>query len=247
MRGALEGAGIVVTRPAGAHDKLARLLAADGARVLPFPALRITPLDEPVPAGPFDAVLFTSPTAVHHAPSRLEAKLPPLRLAPGEGTRKALASASIEAVLAPQQGAGLAALLAELPPTKLVRKRLLVVCGKPVNQASIEALRERGAEPVVLPTYRRESMREAHPLDEWLASDAVDVIMASSTAAVDAMNTLANIDLRERLWIASSARVAEAIHSGGGRVAALATSAEAHAMQAAVRGWWRQQKSGDRP
>lgn len=247
MRRALEGAGIVVTRPGGVHDKLATLLAADGARVLPFPALRITPIEAVAPTGPFDAVLFTSPAAVCHGAARFDAALPSLRLAPGQGTREALANVGIENVFAPRQGAGLATLLAELPGTKLADKRLLVVCGEPVNRASIAALREHGAKPVVLAVYRREPVREVQPLDKWLASDAVDVIMASSTAVVKAMGTLANIDLRERSWIASSARVAGAIRANGGRIAAMAASAEAHNMRAAARAWWRQQKTGDSP
>ena len=246
MRPALEGAGIVVTRPGGARDRLATLLEADGARVLPFPALLITRRDEPAPAEPFDAVLFTSPAAVHHGAPRLGA-LPPMRLAPGQSTREALTGAGIGGVFAPQQGAGLAALLAELTATRLAGKRLLVVCGEPVNQANIAALRERDAEPVVFVAYRRVPVREAQPLDEWLASGAVDVIMASSTAAVRAMSTLANIDLRDRSWIASSERVAEAIRSGGGRIATTAASAEALDMRAAARDWWRQQESGGRP
>lgn len=246
MRRRLEGAGIVVTRPGGTRDRLAVLLAAEGARVLPFPALRLVPQDKPAPAEPMDAILFTSPAAVEFGLPRLKTPLPALRLAPGQGTRAALVEGGMDFVFAPSGGAGLAALLTELPACELAGKSLLVVCGSPVNEANLEVLEEHGARPLVFSAYRRDAVREPRPLKDWLESGAVDVIMASSTAAVKAMTGLADINLQRRDWIASSTRVAETIRAAGGRIATTAASAEADDMAAAAREWWHnKQHSGD--
>ncbi|MDN5864511.1 MAG: uroporphyrinogen-III synthase [Gammaproteobacteria bacterium] len=245
MPGRLEGAGIVVTRPDGLRDELARRLAAEGARVFPFRAFHIEPLDAAPPAGPFDAVLFTSPTTVRRGLPRLAKPLPELRLAPGRGTRAALIESGIGQVFAPRGGAGLAPLLDELPSNRLAGLRLLVVCGRPLNEANLATLTEHGARVTAFPVYERKPVEQADALAEWLQAGAVNVIMASSVAVVKAMSRLPGIDVRSVDWIVSSARTAEAVHSMGGRVAVQSQSAEAEAMTAAACRWWSSDE-GDR-
>ncbi|MGH8271192.1 MAG: uroporphyrinogen-III synthase, partial [Gammaproteobacteria bacterium] len=98
----LEGARIVVTLPAGMQDRLALRLAAEGARVLSFPALDLVSVEsaEP-PAGEFDCAFFVSPAAVRYGLPYLSKRLPLCLLAPGEGTRAALIAAGAGDALAP--------------------------------------------------------------------------------------------------------------------------------------------------
>lgn len=239
MPGRLEGARIVVTRPGARRDELARRLGEEGARVLPFPALHIQPLADTPPTGPFQGILFTSPTAVRCGLPGLPKPLPKLCLAPGQGTRSALAEGGIKAAFAPRGGAGLTPLLAELPGDRLAGLSLMVVTGRPVNEAGLRRLAEHGAKVKVFAAYARQPARTAGPLARWLESGSVDVIMASSTAAVRTMHRLPGIDLRQSAWLVSSERVANAVRNAGSRVVARAASAEAAAMTTAACRWWR--------
>lgn len=55
---------VLVTRPRGQAEATARRLAALGHEALRAPVLDVVPTEEPVPAGPFDALLVTSSNAV---------------------------------------------------------------------------------------------------------------------------------------------------------------------------------------
>lgn len=239
----LEGARIVVTRPAGAQDRLARRLAGAGARVLSFPVLEIVPLDALPPAGEFDCALFASPAAVRHGLPRLAGRLPEKLFAPGEGTRAALAAAGVAGVSAPGSGAGLSALLAALVPDALAGQRLLFVCGRPLNRRSLRALAARGAEVTPFVSYARRAVADLQPLAELIRTGGADVIMASSTAAVAAMADLPGI--AGSVWIASSGRVARAAERAGGRIAAVAAGAGASDMTAAAIRWWQSEGGHD--
>lgn len=234
----LEGAGIVVTRPEGAEDRLSRRLAAEGARVLAFPALEIAPLDTPIPDGAFDLALFTSPASVRHGWPRLAGRLPKRLLAPGSGTRATLVAAGAGTVRIPARGAGMAALLASLPRKTLAGKRLLLVCGEPLNRKSLDTLAGRGAEVTPWPVYARQPCENPHPLADWIHAGEADVIMASSIAAATALMKLSKSGVTGIGWIVSSPRVARAVAQAGAEVVATAQSAEAGNMSTAAIHWW---------
>jgi uroporphyrinogen-III synthase len=237
MNRKLEGARIVVTRPEDGQERLARLLAAEGARVLAFPALEIVPLAAAGPAGVFDAALFTSPAAARLGTPKL-GTLPSEVLAPGQGTQTALAEAGVKGVLAPQAGAGIAALLAGLSAKRLAGKRLLYVCGEPANRTSLLALEAAGAKITLFAVYARRAAGKPEPLAGWIRHGEADVIMASSVAAVEALLALPKTGVDRIGWIASSARVAGAIAQAGAKTAATGASAEAEDMLSAAIQWW---------
>ncbi len=242
----LEGAGIVVTRPAGADDRLARLLAAGGARVLAFPAFSVAPLESPMPAGAFAAALFTSPAAVRFGWPRLTGVRPKLLLAPGGGTRASLAAAGATGIQMPARGAGLDALLDALPADLLAGKRLLLVCGEPLNRASLRKLAARGAEVAPFPVYARRATRNPQPLTAWIRDGEADAIMASSVAAIEALHELLGDNAGRLDWIVSSRRVADAAQRRGTKPLFLAASAGADDMAAAAADWWQAKDAHDR-
>lgn len=234
----LEDARIVVTRAVGVQDRLAQQLAAEGAQVLSFPALEIVPLDASPPAGEFDCALFASPMAVRYGLPRIAGRLPETLFAPGEGTRTALAEAGAGDAIVPATGAGLEALLATLAPETLAGRRVLFVCGRPLNRRSRHALAARGAEVTPFAVYVRRAVTDPGPLADWIRVGGADVIMASSAAAVAAVAGLPGTGATGLDWIVSSGRVARAVERAGARTAAVAASAGAADMTAAAIRWW---------
>lgn len=240
----LAGARLVLTRPREWADALARSLRAAGAETLGFPALAVEPTTTPAPTGPFDLAIFVSPAAVRHGLPRTGRVLPARVSAPGPGTARRLATAGVSGVVAPARGAGLAALLAEPGLGPLRGRRVLLVCGRPLNRRSVAQLRARGAEVAVFSAYSREPATAPEPLAGWLRRGEADAIMASSAAAVAALGALPGIDWLGTDWIVSSRRVASAVEAVHGRVAATAAGADAAAMTAAAASWWRSATTG---
>lgn len=244
MTARLEAARIVLTRPAAPDDELGGRLATEGAQVLRFPALLVEPLAAPLPPGEFDAAVFTSPASVRHGLARIASALPPLLAATGEGTARRLAAAGVRRVLVPESGAGLAALVGSGAAAQFAGRRVLLVCGRPVNRRSLDLLASHAAEAAAFPVYRRRPNREPEPLAGWLRSGGADAIMASSAAAVAALTDLPGIAWREVSWIVSSRRVAQAVERSGGRTAAVAASADDDDLVAAAIRWWQSARQG---
>lgn len=234
----------MLTRPAAPDDALAERLLEEGARVLSFPAQRIEPLAGAPPAGDFDIAIFTSPASVRHGLARLAASLPPLLAATGEGTARRLAAAGVRRVRVPESGAGLAALLAGGGAAQFAGRRVLLVCGRPVNRRSLGLLASHVAEAAAFPVYRRLPNREPEPLAGWLRSGGADAIMASSAAAVGALTNLPGIAWHEVSWIVSSGRVARAVERTGSRVVAVAASADDDDLVTAAIRWWESARQG---
>lgn len=238
MPAALKHARIVVTRPAAGPDSLSEALRAAGAAVLEFPALTLTATPEAAPAGPFDWIVFTSPAAVDFGWARVSERLPARLAAPGTGTAERLREAGAPAVVAPHEGAGMQALLAEPAFAEaLAGRAVLMVGGHPFNRRGIDQLRARGARPTGFGAYERHPVGDAEPLAGWLRAGRADAIMVSSVAAVEALAALA-LDWGALAWIVSSERVAAAVAARGARVGAVAASAETPALVAAAREWW---------
>jgi|GEM_PF-1596339 len=244
MTAALAGARLVLTRPRDRADALARELQAAGAETLHFPALSVEPTGEAAPAGPFDLAIFVSPAAVRHGLGRVGRILPRRVAAPGPGTARRLAEAGVPGAVSPARGAGLAALFDAPAFGSVAGRRVLLVCGRPVNRRSVAALRARGATVTVFTAYARAPVAAAEPLAGWLRRGEADAIMASSAAAVSALGALAGIDWADTAWIVSSDRVARAVEAAGGRVAVRAAGADADAMTAAAAEWWQSVTTG---
>ena len=238
MTPALARSCFVVTRPSVERGGLAQALQAEGAEVLEFPAQELVATREAPPAGPFDVAIFTSPAAVEFGRERLEESLPGCLAAPGQGTARRVRGLGLGTPIAPSAGAGLAALLDEPElAQRLPGQRVLVVGGRPFKNHSLEQLAARGAQAVGFCAYERLPARDPEPLAGWLARRAADAIMVSSVSAVQALTALRGIAWRDTVWIVSSARVGAAVETSGGRVGAVAASAETDDMVRAAIEW----------
>ncbi|HVL36193.1 MAG TPA: uroporphyrinogen-III C-methyltransferase [Burkholderiales bacterium] len=186
---ALEGRGILVTRPAGQAGPLARRIEAAGGNALAYPALDIEPLAErPLPplAG-LDMVVFVSPTAVCCAFERSTAWTGAAHLAAvGKGTRRELEARGVRDVIAPQEGGDSEALLAEPALQAVQGRRILIVKGEDGRDALAETLRGRGAAVELFECYRRVAPQtDPAPLAAAWDRGEVHAVTATSAQGLD--------------------------------------------------------------
>jgi uroporphyrinogen-III synthase len=161
----LNGAGVLVTRPAEQADKLCRLIAACGGRPIVFPALEIRPTADPETArilltdvDGWDLLVFVSRNAVAFA-RRLLGK-PGLprgqRLAAvGRATAEALADAWRAPDLVPTDRFDSETLLAMDELQSMAGKRVLIVRGHGGRALLGDTLTARGAEVAYAEVYQR--------------------------------------------------------------------------------------------
>jgi uroporphyrinogen-III synthase len=190
--GRLDGAGVLVTRPAHQAARLCALVEARGGRAIRFPALEIRdPLDPAAAAdllraaNAFDRVLFVSANAVERAAPHLPRPLRPALGGVGEGTARALRAQGLEPALVPTTSADSEGLLA-LPGLQAMRgQRVLIVRGEGGRTLLGDALRARGAEVHYAEVYRRAvpTVDPAPLLAIW--PEQVQVVVASSREILD--------------------------------------------------------------
>ena len=188
---ALEGLGIVITRPRAAAEPLARDLEREGARPFVFPALAI----EALPASPaLDGVLallprcrlaiFVSANAVEHglAHARRGGPWPEgVRVAAiGEATAQALRNSGFRDVISPRDRHDSEALLALDPLKSLGGERIVIFRGQGGREALKETLEARGAFVTYAECYRRVCP----------AADAAPLLQAWSRGEVQAVSVL---------------------------------------------------------
>ncbi|MEM5439086.1 fused uroporphyrinogen-III synthase HemD/membrane protein HemX [Paraburkholderia diazotrophica] len=171
---------VVLTRPAGQSDALAKLLHDAGVATIEFPLIEIAPADDEAPLRAalasldrYALVVFVSPNAVDYAFARHDAIWPhalPVGVV-GPGSVAALAKHGVEApaytVISPGAGADdndgarfdsealYAALEGSLGDSAFEGKRVLIVRGDGGREWLADRLREAGAEVETVAAYRR--------------------------------------------------------------------------------------------
>jgi len=212
----LEGATVLVTRPAGTAGAFLRLARTLGARAIAVPGMSLRALDvrHPPRAPTFDAWIFTSPAAVRFG----AAILPPRRarrnlqaFAVGDGTARALARLGITASVPDDRfdSEGVLAIAA----LKRVRGRRIALVGAPGGRDLIgPTLRRRGARVDALDVYVREPPRLTRRHFDAIEAAADPLILLISSA--DALGHLvarlpaAQLErLRSQPLVVSSARL----------------------------------------
>lgn len=188
----LNGAGVLVTRPAHQAERLCGLVEAHGGHPVRFPALEIRDPTDPTAArdllgaaNGFDLLLFVSANAVERATPWLPRPLQPALGGVGEGTARALRARGLEPTILPTASADSEGLLA-LPALQAVRgKRILVVRGEGGRPLLGDALRARGAEVRYAEVYRRTlpAVDAAGLLADW--PQRVHVVVATSREILD--------------------------------------------------------------
>lgn len=243
----LDGARIVITRPAGTATALMRAVRDCGGEplLLPGSSLR-APADVSAArrglkaALACDAVIFTSPAAV-----RFARRLTPLTsratvIAPGTGTRRALQRAGLAEARTPlrEDSEG----LLELEVLQHVRGRRIGIVGAGGGRGLLaDELTRRGAEVLHAFVYRRVPARLVRGHFDALLRDGPEqrlyVLLSSAEALGNILDALPG-DARRALLagtaVVSSARLAEAAHLAGFASVLPANSARADDMLASI-------------
>jgi uroporphyrinogen-III synthase len=207
----LNGAGVLVTRPARQAAALARKIATLGGRPLVFPAIVILPPADETPLrevqanlGRYDIAIFVSANAVEYGvadPAAWPAQLLPL--APGPGTAAALAAVGIGHARVPTTTMDSEGLLA-LPELVDVAGRHIVIFrgtgGRELLRAALEA---RGAHVVQIECYRRAqpAAGAAGLIEAWRAK-RVDAVTLTSSEGLD--NLWAIFDAEGRSYLSAT-------------------------------------------
>jgi uroporphyrinogen-III synthase len=213
----LEGATVLITRPAGTASAFLRQARSLGAQAIAVPGLSLRAADfvrTHSESGAFDAWIFTSPAAVRFAagilpPRRLRPKLQAFAI--GDGTARALARQGIAATT-PDVRADSEGLLA-LAELKRIRGRRIALVGAPGGREIIApTLRRRGARVDALHVYRREAPRLTRRHFDAIEAAADPLIMlVSSGEALGHLVARLPVQLLDRLrsqpLIVSSARL----------------------------------------
>jgi uroporphyrinogen III methyltransferase/synthase len=184
----LAGVSVAVTRARAQASALADRLRGLGAEVVEAPAIRIVPLDGPVPdLRRYDLVCLTSPNGVKALFDRLFAAgldaraLAGVRVAAiGPGTAAALRSCGVVADVVPAErfvAEGLVEALSDVPVT-----RALIARAAEARDVLVAALRERGAEVDVVALY--ETVAEPLGDEQRRAVAAADYVTFTSSSTV---------------------------------------------------------------
>jgi uroporphyrinogen-III synthase len=253
---ALEGVGILVTRPEQQAMPLCRLLESAGAVTLRLAALEIKPVGArraaPLPLERFDMIVFTSANAVRFGAALLEQRRDLKLAALGPATARALNLAGYRVSVLPAERFDSEGLLSHPALQHPQRRSVLIVKGVGGRELLERELSGRGAEVTALAVYERVPAQvNAGALAA--ASDAIEsgslhVVTATSLDTAAALLAPAWAPLRaglERLhWLVPGGRVAAGIR--GLEVSApliQAGSAEDQSLLSALLAW-REAESG---
>ena len=195
--GRLHGVRVLVTRPEPAAGRLADAFAAEDAVAVCVPAIAITPVQDATSAerlrdrlADVAVAVFTSVNAVDGfsglMPSAAGERLPPVVLAVGRATAKALRSRGADRVYTPSDRFDSEGLLAcpQLDARQVSGRLVAIVKGEGGRDLLAGALRRRGAEVIEANVYRRQAPeRLAEMLDG--VRNSIDVVTATSAEALE--------------------------------------------------------------
>ncbi len=255
---ALLGLGVLVTRPEQQATPLCRLLAAEGAASIQFPALEVKPLTDR--RGPqwrallgrlgkldrFDWIVFMSANAVRFGAPLLEEKRDLQLAAVGPATARALNQAGYRVAVVPTGGFDSEGLLAEPRLQSLEGRRVLLIKGSGGRELLAAALAQRGAIVEQAEVYARvpaaPSGAELAALEDQFDAGEIQVVTSTSAEIGASLLRMATPALRESFershWLVPSARVAESLRDLGlGAPLIEAKSAEDQELVAALVRW----------
>jgi uroporphyrinogen-III synthase len=260
---ALQGVGVLVTRPEQQAMPLCRLLEAQGASTLRLPAIEIKAAGDRRETLPrlgalrtFDVIIFTSANAVRFGASLLDQQRDLTLVAIGPATARALNQAGYRVAGAPavppRGGFDSEALLTHPKLDRPAGRRILIVTGSNGRPFLEQELTRRGAQVVTAEVYRRVP---ATPSPTVLASlvdsfteGAVQVITATSLEIAGSLLGLATPALRSEFerahWLVPGERVAAGVRELGltAPLLSAASAEDQDLVSALVR--WRSSVSG---
>jgi uroporphyrinogen-III synthase len=259
--GALDGVGVLVTRPEQQSAPLCRRLELAGALAVPLPMIEIQPVVDVRelaarlgPLGQFDVVIFTSANAVRFGAELLAQPAEPavaerartVIAAIGPATARALDAAGHPAAVVPAGGFDSENLLRHPVLLEPAGRHVLIVKGMHGRDLLLETLTQRGAQVTVAVVYKRERVVHdaAHlaALEHRLAAGEIQVVTATSAEIAASLLETARPGLRRALenvhWVVPGGRVASALREKGLTAPLLrADTAEDHDLVSAIVRW----------
>ncbi len=252
---ALQGIGVLVTRPEQQAMPLCRLLEMQGASTWRLPAIDIRAFGNRRATAArlgalehFDVIVFTSANAVRFGAPLLDQKRGLTLAALGPATARALNQAGYRVAVQPAVGGTYDSegLLRHPRLEHLAGRRTLIIKGSGGRPFLEEELARRGAEVVTAEVYERvpaapgDAVLDA--LLERFTAGLLQVITATSLEIAAHLLQLAAPRLRgefERAhWLVPGERIAAALRAGGLAAPLLqADSAEDHDLVAALVRW----------
>jgi uroporphyrinogen-III synthase len=217
---ALDGFGILVTRPEHQADELVTAINDAGGEAIRFPVIDIEP-QEPadilrhLAATPVaDIAIFISTNAVKYGLHYLNGNRTAIA-AIGPATKAAIESAGGQVDIFPASGYDSEHLLAEAELDDVTGKRIRIVRGDAGRELLAKTLRERGATVDYLPVYRRLT-RTYSPsllagLEHRWRDEQVNCVIAMSVDSLSRLLDILSAGCRELLGktplVTPSARV----------------------------------------
>jgi uroporphyrinogen-III synthase len=192
----LNGARVLVTRPAHQAENLSRLIQERGGEAVRFPVLDIVArgnIDEVQDAlknlDKFQWVVFISPNAVNFALKANNGKIGRLKTvrfaAVGRATAQALEAAGLTVEVVPEQGYTSEALLAMPQMQQIKGQSCLIVRGEGGREELANTLRSRGADVQYLEVYKRTIPSiDNSQVVQLLTQHRLDVITVTSGEAL---------------------------------------------------------------
>lgn len=251
---ALQGVGVLVTRPEQQAMPLCRLLEMQGASTLRLPAVEIKPIgnrrETAAQLGTltdFDVIIFTSGNAVRFGASLLDQRRDLTLAAIGPATARALNQAGYRVAVQPPGGAFDSEGLLRHPRLEHPAGcRILIIKGSGGRPFLERELAHRGAQVRVAEVYQRVPATPGHAalavvLDSFTAG-AVQVITATSLDIGGNLLAMATPALRAEFerahWLVPGERIAAGLRERGlSSPLVLAESAEDHDLVAALIRW----------
>ncbi|HME37593.1 MAG TPA: uroporphyrinogen-III synthase [Steroidobacteraceae bacterium] len=252
---ALQGVGVLVTRPEQQAMPLCRLLENQGASTLRLPAIEIKALGNRRETAArfsalekFDVIIFTSTNAVRFGASLLDQKRDLTLAALGPATARALNQAGYRVAIQPAGTFDSESLLLHPKLEHLAGHRILIVKGRDGRPFLELELAQRGAEVATAEVYERvPAIPSGTVLAAVLASftaGAVQVITATSLEIANNLLQIATPALRREFeraqWLVPGGRVAAGLRERGLAAPLLqADSAEDQDLVSALLRWRR--------
>lgn len=227
----LAGRGILVTRPAGQAEALARLVSEAGGHAIAFPVIEILEVEDLRPLleiigrlQEFRLAIFISPNAVDKAMNLVAARraLPPeLKIAAvGQGSARELRRRGVPEVIAPQGRFDSEALLALPELAQVAGWRVVIFRGEGGRELLGDILKLRGAEVTYAECYRRgrPGADAAALLRAW-ARDEVHAVTVTTSEGLhnlfDMLGKLGQQWLKKTPLFAPHPRIAQAARELG--------------------------------
>jgi uroporphyrinogen-III synthase len=251
----LRGVGVLVTRPELQVMPLCRLLEAQGAVAVRFPAMKIEPLGNRHELilrlgklDTFDLVIFTSANAVRFGASLLAQEHGLTLAAMGPATARALQRSGYDVSIMPSRSFDSENLLEHPKLERLARQRVLLIKGSGGREYLQQQLTERGAQVVIADVYKRgpatPTAADLEGLEATVKAGTIHVITATSLEIAANLLELATPTLRNGFnhlhWVVPGTRVARGVRELGVAAPLLeADSADDQDLVAAIVRWRR--------